>query len=211
VAERRREFTRQLEAIDIKVIELFAMVCEDLPRATEALLTGSNEVAGLLAERDRAIDARYLEIEQLACREIVLQAPVATDLRFLLTVLRITPELERSHDLACEIASGASLLLGAELSPRCRGLIARMGELASDMWGQAADCWYLRDSLAAHVLAKANDEMRELHTSLVAELASGGMPSAVTIELALAAGFYQRLGDHAVNIARRVRYLAGVG
>jgi len=53
----RREFARQLDAIDIKVIELFATVCEDLPGVTEALLSGSNEVAGRLAERDRAIDA----------------------------------------------------------------------------------------------------------------------------------------------------------
>jgi len=65
--------------------------------------------------------------------------------------------------------------------------------------------------LAAPVLAKANDEMRELHTTLVAELGSGGMPSPVTIRLALVAQIYQRLGDHAVNIARRVRYLAGAG
>jgi phosphate transport system protein len=117
VIERRREFTRQLEAIDIKVIELFATVCEDLPGATEALLTGSSEVGRRLAERDLAIDALHLEIEQLACREIVLQTPVAMDLRFLLTVLRIAPELERSHDLECRIASGASHLLAASCTP----------------------------------------------------------------------------------------------
>ena len=130
----RREFARQLDAIDIKVIELFATVCEDLPGVTEALLSGRNEVAGRLAERDRAIDALYREIEQLVCREILLQAPVASDLRFLVTVLRIAPELERSHDLECQIASGAGHLLAAELSPRCRGLIERMGELAIGMW-----------------------------------------------------------------------------
>jgi len=100
VTGQRREFARQLDAIDLKVIELFATVCEDLPGVTEALLSGSNEVAGRLAERDRAIDALYREIEQLVCREILLQAPVASDLRFLVTVLRIAPELERSHDLA---------------------------------------------------------------------------------------------------------------
>jgi phosphate transport system protein len=115
VTGQRREFARQLDAIDIKVIELFATVCEDLPGVTEALLSGSNEVAAQLAERDKAIDALYREIEQLVCREILLQAPVASDLRFLVTVLRIAPELERSHDLECQIASRAGHLLAGEL------------------------------------------------------------------------------------------------
>ena len=209
MAEHRREFDRQLGAIDVKVIELFAMVCEDLPGVTEALLSGSNEAAGQLAERERVIDALYREIERPVSREILLQAPVASDLRFLLTVLRIAPELERSHDLECQIASRAGHLLAAELSPRCRGLIERMGGLACDMWRRVADCWYEQDGSAASALAKANDEMHELHTSLVTELASGRMASPVTIEMALVARFYERLGDHAVNIARRVGYLAG--
>ena len=208
VAEHRREFDRQLGAIDVKVIELFAMVCEDLSGVTEALLSGSNAGAGQLAERERVIDALYREIERLVSREILLQAPVASDLRFLLTVLRIAPELERSHDLECQIASRAGHLLAAELSLHSRGLIERMGELACDMWRRVADCWYERDGSAASALAKVNDEMDELHTSLVAELASGRMASPVTIEMALVARFYERLGDHAVNIARRVGYLA---
>lgn len=209
MAGARREYDRHLEAIDVKVVELFAVVCEDLPAVTQALLTGGAETAAQLAERDQAIDALYQEIEQLASREILLQAPVAADLRFLLTVLRIAPELERTHDLECQIVSRAGHLLAAELSPRCRGLIERMGELACDMWRQAADGWYQQEGSAAPVLVKANDEMRELHTSLIAELASGRMPSPVIIEMALVARFYERLGDHALNIIRRVSYLAG--
>jgi len=183
MADRRREFDRHLGAIDVKVIELFAVICEDLPAVTQALLSGSNEAGGQLADRDRTSDALYQEIEQLASREILLQAPVAADLRF----LRIAPELERTHDLECQIASRAGHLLAAEMSPRCRSLIERMGELACDMWHQAADSWYQRNGSAAPVLAKANDEMNELHTSLIAELASGQMPSPVTIEMALVA------------------------
>jgi phosphate transport system protein len=209
MADHRREYDRHLEAIDVKVVELFAVICEDLPAVTQALLSGSNEMAAQLADRDRAIDALCQEIEQLASREILLQAPVAADLRFLLTVLRIAPELERTHDLECQIASRARHLLAAEMSPRCRGLIERMGELARDMWRQTADSWYQRNRSAAAALSKANDEMHELHTSLIAELASGRMPSPVTIEMALVARFHERLGDHAVNILRRVSYLAG--
>ena len=207
--EPRQEFEHDLEAIEAKVIELFAMVAEDLPEATSALLTGNNEIMQKLLERDKVISALYPETEQLANREILLQAPVAGDLRFLLSVLRILTEFELSHDLVIQIASRANHFLSEDLSPRSRGIVERMGSLASDMWRQAADCWYQRDRSAAQALAERDDEMDQLYSSLIAELASGRMSLPVTMEMTLVARFYERLADHAVNIARRVVYLAG--
>jgi phosphate transport system protein len=209
VSERRQEFERDLEAIEGKVIELFAMVAEDLPEATRALLSGDRDVVRMLRERGRVIDALYPEIEELVNREILLQAPVASDLRFLLSVLRIVPELSRSHHLVVSIAGRANHILSEDLSPRCRGLVERMGTLASEMWRQAADSWYQRDRSAASVLHNRDDEMDELHASLIAELASGRMTIPVTMEMTLVARFYERLGDRAVNIGYRVIYLAG--
>jgi phosphate transport system protein len=209
MTEHRQEFDNELEAIEGKVIELFAMLTEGLPVATQALLSGDNEAFGTLAARDRLIDALYVEVEGLANREIVLQAPVASDLRFLLSVLRIVPELERSHDLVVHISAGASHILGDDLTPRARGLVERMGDLASDMWRQAADSWYKRDATAAVTLAERDEGLDELHASLTAELASGQMTVPVAMEMALIARDYERLGAHAVNIARRVVYLAG--
>ena len=207
--EPRQEFEHDLEAIEAKVIELFAMVAEDLPRATQALLSGNNEVLAALTEREKVIDALYPEIEELVNREILLQQPVASDLRFLLSVLRIVPELERSHDLVMQVAARANHILGEDLSPRTRGIVERMGSLASEMWRQAVDSWYERDRSAAAKISERDDEMDELYASLIAELASGRMPLPVTMEMVLVARFYERLGDHAVNIARRVVYLAG--
>jgi phosphate transport system protein len=211
MAEHRQEFQRELEGIETKIIELFAMVAEDLPTATQALLSSNNEAVQMLAERDRVIDGLYAEIEELTNREILLQAPVASDLRFLLSVLRIVPELERSHDLVVEIARLADHILSGDLSPRGRGLIERMGSLAADMWRQAADAWYKRDRTAAFVLAERDSEMDDLHASLIGELASGRMALPVTMEMTLVARLYKRLGAHAANIARRVVYLAGTG
>ena len=209
MVESRKEFEHDLEAIEAKVIELFAMVAEDLPGATQALLTGNNDVLQTLAEREQLINTLYPQIEELVNREILLQAPVAADLRFLLSVLRIVPELERSHDLVVQIASRSNHVLGGDLSPRTRGIIERMGTLASEMWRQAVDSWYQRDRSVALALEERDDEMDELHASLLAELASGGMALPVTMEMTLVARFYERLADHAVNIARRVVYLAG--
>lgn len=209
MGEPREEFEHQLEGIEAKVIELFAMVAEDLPRATQALLNGDREVLATLIERERFIDELYPEIEGLANREIVLQAPVAVDLRFLLSVLRIVPELERSHDLVVHIAEQATHSLAGDLSQRTRGLVERMSELAAGMWRQAADAWYQRDRSAAITLSERDEELDELHASLTAELASGGTGVPVAMEMALVGRDYERLGAHAVNIARRVVYLAG--
>src|SRR3984885_12930186 len=209
MVEHRQEFQLALEAIEAKVIELFALVAGDLAGATDALLTGNNEIVKVLLEREQVIDALYPEIEELVNREIALQAPVASDLRFLLSVLRIVPELERSHDLVVDIARRADHVIGESLSPRSRGLVQRMGDLVSDMWRQAADSWYQRDRAAAAALRERDDEMDELHASLMAELASGQMSLPVTMEMTLVARFYERLGDHAVNIGDRVVYLAG--
>ena len=209
MSEQRQEFDNELDAIESKVIELFAMVAEGLPMATAALLNGDIEAFAKLAERDRAIDALYLEVEGLANREILLQAPVASDLRFLLSVLRIVPELERSHDLVVHICASAGHILSGDLTQRSRGLVARMGDLATEMWRQAADAWYERDRDAAAALAERDEGMDELHASLTAELAAGEMSLPVAMEMALVARDYERLGAHAVNIARRVVYLAG--
>jgi phosphate transport system protein len=205
----RQEFERELESIETKVIELFALLAEDLPRATQALLSGENEILQVLAERELLVDALYPEIEELVQREILLQQPVASDLRFLLSVLRIVPEIERSHDLLMHIASQSNHILGADLSARTRGLVERMGSLVSDMWRRTADSWYQRDRSVARTLTDLDDDMDDLHSSFVAELASGQMALPVTMEMTLVARDYKRLSAHAVNIARRVVYLAG--
>ena len=148
MGEHRQEFQRELEAIEAKIIELFAMVAEDLPAATQALLSGNSEAAEELAERDQVIDALYTETDELVSREILLQAPVASDLRFLLSVLRIVPEIERSHDLVVEIARQADHLLSGDLSPRSRGLVERMGDLAAKSRRSEQARTYFAEALA---------------------------------------------------------------
>jgi phosphate uptake regulator len=84
-----------------------------------------------------------------------------------------------------------------------------MGNLVAEMWRRTADAWYQRDRSVAQALAERDDDMDDLHASLVAELASGNMALPVTMEMTLVARDYKRLSAHAVNIARRVVYLAG--
>jgi phosphate transport system protein len=208
--ELRLQYHRHLDEINGKVVQLFALVGEGLAAATEAILSGDNEIARSLMERDDLIDALYRDVEALVNQELALQAPVARDLRFLLSVLRVVPELERSHDLVEHIARRAMHSLRDELTPRTRGLIEQMGAVGVSMWRAAADAWFERDAEAYTAVKGRDDEMDDLHSALTAELASGGTPLPVAMDMALVARFYERLGDHAVNVAYRVRFLAGI-
>jgi phosphate transport system protein len=206
--ELRHEFHRDLERINRQVIGLFALVGECVAGATDALLSGDREAAKVLVARDQMIDETYRDIEELVHRQLSLQSPMARDLRFLLTVLRIVPELERSADLAEHIAQRAVRGLTPELTPRVRGLVDQMGRVAVEMWHAAADAYAERDADAHERLNEQDDELDDLHVSLTAEISSGKLSIPVVIEMALIARFYERLGDHAVNVARQVRYLA---
>ncbi|HEX2038867.1 MAG TPA: phosphate signaling complex protein PhoU [Acidimicrobiales bacterium] len=204
----RAGFQRDLQEIDGKVVQLFALVGEGLAAATEAFLAGDRESAKQLLEQDALIDSLYHDVERLVQHQFALQTPMARDLRFLLSVLRIVPELERSGDLAEHIAQKAARGLTDELTPRIRGLIEQMGRVGVEMWRRATDAYVDRDADAYDQLHEADDELDDLHLSLTAELVSGTLTVPVALEMSLVGRYYERLGDHAVNVANRVRYLA---
>ena len=206
--ELRRKFHQHLDEIDSKVIRLFALVTESVAAASDALLAGDTDAARDLAERDRRVDDLEVDLEQVAERELLMQTPMGSDMRFLVSVLRVVPELERSGDLAEHIASRAATGLALRLTPTVRGLLEEMATICSAMWRVAADAWAERDGEAAAELDKADDQLDELHDRLVAELERADIALADALQTTLVARFYERLGDHAVHIAERVRYMA---
>jgi phosphate transport system protein len=209
VTKARAGFRKDLLTIEEKVMQLFPLVSEDITLATEALLGGGADVLRVVREREQSVNSIYGELEDVVGEEIAMQTPVAGDLRLLLSVLRALPEVERSHDLVGHIAELATHTLSGSLSPRACGLIKQMGDTGANMWDQARDAWTQRDAAAALQVEEKDEEIDSLYASLMAELASGSMTLPVTMDLTLVARFYERLGDHARNIARRVPYLAG--
>jgi phosphate transport system protein len=206
--ELRLEFHRELEKVDRQVLGLFALVGECVAGATDALLTDDRDAAKALVDRDILIDQAYRDIDETVQRLMVLESPVASELRFLLTAYRIVPELERSADLAEHIAQNAAHGLTPELTPRVRGMIDHMGRAAVEMWHRATDAYADRDADARERLIAQDDEIDDLRVSLISEISSGKLSVPVAIELALIGRFYERLGDHAVNVTGQVRYLA---
>jgi phosphate transport system protein len=206
--ELRRRFHQQLDEIDAKVIRLFALVSEGVSAATDALLSGDAEAARVLTEQDRLVDLLELDLERVTERELLTQTPMAGDMRYLVSVLRVVPELERSGDLAEHIAQRAVNGLAQRLTPTVRGLLEQMGSTCVGLWRGAADAWAERDHAAAAELDKADDQLDDLHDRLIAELENADIALADALQTTLVARFYERLGDHAVHITERVRYLA---
>ncbi len=190
-------------SIDRQVIQLFALVEEAVAGATHALLTGDREAARALVANDVALDALYREIEDRVHGQVMAGGLSTNRTRWLLAVLSMLPELERSGDLAEHVAQRATRSLPSEMPARVRGFIERMGEIACSMWKMAADA-YADRAAGAEQIDLLDDEMDDLHVQLIAEIAGGSVLVPVAIELALVGRFYERLGDHAVNITRRV-------
>lgn len=202
--ELRVGFRRDLEAINQKVVRLFALVSEAVAAANEALLADDTEALAVVRAGEKTIDELMVDVEGDIERLMLLQAPVAGDLRYALAIIRIVPELERSGDLAEHIAKRAGSGLAAQLTPTGRGMLERMGIVTAQLWRAAADGFVDRDPLAGEALEAADDEVDDLHRALTAELLNGGVSAAVAADATLVARFYERLGDHAVHIAVRV-------
>jgi phosphate transport system protein len=191
-------------AIDARVHHLFALVADGIAAATTAFLGSDRNAASALIAADRQVDALQREIESLVEKELLRDVPRSPeDIAALLLALRIVPELERSGDLVEHIALRTRPALAASLSPRARLLVDSMGRVATEMWRVAEQAYGLRDASAAERLRRADDELDDLHVSLTSELSAGILPTAVAIELGLIARFFERLGDHAVNVSRR--------
>jgi phosphate transport system protein len=187
-----------------RIVRLFALVGEAIAGATHALLAGDRELAKRVVEHDVTIDTMVDQMVATAETELLENPSLSLESRrTLLTLLRILPEVERNGDLAEHIARRAARGLGHEMSPRSRGLVERMGEVASTIWREATDVIVDGKAEADGAIEDIDDELDDLHIALTAELTSGSMALPVAVELALLARFYERFGDHCVNLARR--------
>lgn len=207
--ELRVGYHRQLDDIGSKVTRLFALVGEAVAAANEALLADDTDALAKVRAGERTIDELMLELEADIERLLLLQAPVAGELRYALALIRIVPELERSGDLAEHIAKRAGTGLTAQLTPSARGMLERMGTVAASIWRAAGDSYADRDPAAAAALEPMDDELDDLHTTLTAELLNGSVPAGVAADATLVARFYERLGDHAVHIGARLASALG--
>lgn len=195
------ESAHRMDDIDPLVRHLFRLVADGLSKATNAFLAGDTEAAQQVIAADTEFDSLQEEIEAVVEQQL-LAGTSPGDLGLLLAVVRIVPELERSGDLVEHIALRTTSGLASRLTIRSRQLIAEMSAIDVELWRAAATAYETRDRDAAELLRMRDDDVDDLHVRLTAELGRGTLPPAAAIEMGLVARFYERLGDHAVNVVR---------
>jgi phosphate transport system protein len=193
--------------VDRLFAQVFALVGEGIAGATHALLAGDRDAAKELVKRDEVIDELIGQISTTVQRQLVHGETTVSERREYVAILRMLPDMERNGDLAEHIARRAARGLGQEMSARSRGLVERMGEVTANIWRETADAFAERSADAAAKIDDLDDELDDLHVTLTAELVAGTMPLPVAVEMAMVARFYERFGDHAVNLARRLATL----
>lgn len=209
--EQRKSFHQELAEIRDQIVELGALVREFIPRGTEVLLTGDMGGALALIDADDEIDALTLRIEEQCYNVLARQQPMASDMRSIVTAVWLTGELERSGDLMVNVAKAARRIYGATLDPRLRGLIERMSEEASRLISLSLDAYVERDASLGAALADIDDALDTIHGDYIEAIfdahSADDLGLQPAVQLALVGRYYERIGDHAVNIGQRVQYM----
>lgn len=206
----RDAYHEDLDQVTNQLVEMARLVGSAAGRATTALLDADLPLAEAVIEGDEVIDALYRELEQRAFELLARQQPVASDLRVLVTSLRMVADLERSGDLALHLAKLARRRYpSSAVPPELRATILEMGQVAERIVAKAGSVISARDVDIAVELEKDDDVMDDLHRRLFTVMLDDEWPYGVdtAIDIALAGRYYERFADHAVSVARRVVYL----
>jgi len=205
----RDAFHRELESLDQEIVRMGALVERSTEMATTALIEADTELAQRVREGDGEIDAVFLDIEKRSLALLAQQAPVAGDLRLIVAILRVVNDLERAGDLAYNIAKLVQIEDFREPGLKAvRSLVSELGAAASRLMGKAIDAWATKDDKLAADIALQDDKLDDLHAQLIERLVElkGQDSLAPAIRLAMVGRYFERIGDHAVNLGERVRY-----
>ena len=206
----RNAFVDQLDAVIADVVTMDHLVQQAVSRATHALLTADGDVADQVVGADAQIDALRERVEEECFDLLARQQPVAGDLRILVAAVRMVSDLERMGDLAVHVAKVAQLRLpDVAVPPELEPTVKRMADVALHMVEQTALVIADRDVEAARRLEADDEEMDELRRRTFRMLLGDTWQHGVepAIDIALLGRYYERIGDHAVSLARRVIYL----
>jgi phosphate transport system protein len=207
----RADYHEQLNDIQTGIARMSAGVTELVPRVTDILLEGDLESAEYVILGDDAYDNRSLELEEACFQIIALQAPVAVDLRAVVSAIKIIADVERSADLCVNICKAARRIYGHQLDPHLRGVIQKMGNQAQALFKEATEAYLNFDGPRAAALRDMDSYLDDLHRQFIQIIfeshAAGTIDLQVAVQLAVVARFYERIGDHAVNMGDRTQYI----
>jgi len=208
----RTSFHGDLDAVREEIVRMCAMVTEMIPRATDAFLNNDLKAAQQLVDDDDDLDAVAVNLDEMCTQLLALQQPMATDLREIVAAIRLNPEIERSGDLVVNIAKATRRMFGTEYEPNIRGLITKMSEEAQRMFRLAGEAYAGRDVALGAALDDIDDRLddyaNDLMTAVLRDHKAHERDPQTSVQMALIGRFYERIGDHAVNVGEWVRFIA---
>lgn len=209
--ETRKNYHKHLEDVHQELVRISARVVESIPKVTAVLLDQDLSMAESMIVADDEIDARTVEVEDRCIQILALQAPVAGDLRQVVAALKISAEIERSADLVVNICKAARRIYGHEVDPKLRGIVLKMSEQARVLLSEATSAYLDFDEARAAAIDDMDSYLDDLQRQFIQAIfeshAAGRIDLQVAIQLAVVARFFERIGDHAVNIGEKVRYV----
>jgi phosphate transport system protein len=206
----REDYTNQLSNIDDAMVAMADLVGKAIRGATDALLADDLTLAEQVIAGDEQINELNAQVEEMSSRIAALQAPVATDLRLVMGAIRMATSLERMGDLAVHIAKQVRLRYPSPSIPaELRDTFGKMGQAASKIVEQTSEVIATRNTSLADDMKKYDDTLDELHRELFNVVLSDDWSHGVeaAIDVTLLSRFYERFGDHAVSVARRVIHI----
>jgi len=206
----RSVFQDELDSVSQTLFDLSVMVSDSMARATKSVMTKDLKLAEEVITSDEKIDTVQHDLDARIIDIIARQQPVASDLRALVTALRMSADLERMGDLAHHVAKLVRLRHPASAVPaELLALVEIIGETAEKIATKTGVVISTRDVALAAQVEKDDDEMDMLHRKLISSLVEPSWPHGVetAIDLTLLGRYYERYADHAVSVARRVIFL----
>jgi phosphate transport system protein len=206
----RSVFQEELDGVSQSLVDLTSMVSDCIQKATKALITADLKLAEEVITFDEKVDNYQHDLDSRIIDIIARQQPVATDLRALVTALRMSADLERMGDLAHHVAKVARLRHPNSAVPNeLHATFTQMGTVAEKIARKVGTVIETRNTLLALEVEKDDDEMDALHREVIGALTSSSWNKGVdsAIDLTLLGRYYERYADHAVSVARRVYFL----
>ncbi len=204
----RTKFNAQLEKLNNELIQMGALCESAIDTSVDALMAGDTSLVKIVNQREKEIDDKEREIENLCLKMLLQQQPVASDLRSISAALKMVTDLERIGDQAADIGEMIGYLENYKMGEV--ELIGQMAKCTKDMVRQSIDAFVKRDiALAKDVIEYDNvvdDIFRNIKKSLISSINSNAVDGEFAVDLLMVAKYFERIGDHAVNVAEWVEF-----
>ena len=205
----RTRFDEQLSQLNADLIDMGTMIEYAIESSASALISMDGALANRIVRFDHEVDRKERDIESLCLKLILHQQPIAKDLRFISAALKMITDMERIGDQAADIAEIVTMMLNDD-PPRITDHFSEMARVTTRMVRQSIDAFVSRDVLLARQVVNTDDVVDSLFDDVRGELidllARNPDCGRQALDLLMIAKYFERIGDHATNIAEWVEF-----